>query len=87
MKKYDVEFSKFYEFDYGNFYFSKITCNHNDNELGVGRKLTYYMWGTKELTDSVTIDINEWNVEPKDAVVKIDGKPTEMTLNYITYKK
>ena len=83
MKKYDVEFSKFFQFEYGDFYFTKITINDTDNELGVGRKASYYMWGNKELNDSITIDINEWEVEPRDCVY--EGK--EMTLNYITGRK
>jgi hypothetical protein len=51
-----------------------------DNVLGCGRKTTYYVWGSKQLEGTIELNIDEWNVVEKEAV--INGET--MMLKYIT---
>ena len=80
---FTVEFSKAKSFDYGDFYFSKIVSNTADNILGIARKKTYYIWGVKELTGTLTLNIDEWNVTSKP--FEVDGK--QLMLDYIVGPK
>ena len=78
--KYTVECSKEVTKDWGTSFISKLVLPVVDNVLGCGRKTTYYVWGSKQLEGTVELNIDEWKVEEKEAVIKGE----KMTLKYIT---
>ena len=78
--KYTVEFSKEITKDFGTNYLSKLVLPVVDNVLGCGRKSTYYVWGSKALEGTIELNIADWNVVEKEAVIKGET----MTLKYIT---
>jgi hypothetical protein len=82
--KYTVEFSKEVSKEWGTSFLSKLVLPVVDNILGVGNKTTYYVWGSKQLTGEIELDITEWVVQEKPFETK-DGKT--IPLKYITGRR
>ena len=76
---FTVEFSNEHKLDFGIFFQTKLVCKKEDELLGIESKQTYYLWGKKELSGNIDLNIDNYVVVNKE--VEIDGKT--MTLKQI----
>jgi hypothetical protein len=76
---FNVEFSNEHNLDFGTYFQSKLVRKETDELLGIESKQTYYLWGTKQLSGTIDLNIDKYRVVEKE--VEIDGK--SMTLKQI----
>jgi len=80
---FTVEFSKKHEQEFGTFFQSKLVHKSVDELIGLETKQTYYLWGKKQLTGTIDMDINNYVVVEKLVEVQTEEGPKEVTLKQI----
>jgi len=68
-------------------YQSKLVCKVVDDLLGIESKQTYYLWGNKQLSGSLEIDIDKYNVVSKNVTLQTSEGDKEVTLKQIVGPK
>lgn len=82
---FDIISSKEHEFDYGKFFLSKLRNETEDELLGLKSQVTYYVWGGKQLSGTVELDIEDYVLEERTFTPDDGGD--DITVKYIKAKK
>jgi CO dehydrogenase/acetyl-CoA synthase alpha subunit len=80
---FTVEFSTKHEQEFGTFFQSKLVHKSEDELLGIETKQTYYLWGKKQLTGTIDMDIDNYVVVQKEVPVQTEEGPKLVTLKQI----
>ena len=89
MQEFTIVKSEEHVKDFGTMFLSKLRNETEDDLLGLKSQVTYYVWGSKQLSGTVSLNIEDYVIVERtfDGDPDEDGNISEITVKYIKAKK